>query len=187
MKIRTAVPEDAERLVEIYAPYVENTAITFEYEVPTVENFRKRITDTLEQYPYLVAEEDGHILGYAYAGTFKGRPAYDWSVELSIYVEMGHHKSGVGKALYLELEKILQRMHVRNLYACIADPEVEDPHLNRNSEEFHAHMGYKKVGEFHRCGYKFETWYHMIWMEKILTETPVKPEPFLPFSKERNM
>ncbi len=181
MNIRTAVPEDAERLLEIYAPYVEKTAITFEYEVPTVDNFQTRIANTLKRYPYLVAEEKGELLGYAYAGALKGRPAYDWSVEVSIYVKKGHHKAGIGKQLYLALETILKEMHVRNLYACIADPEREDPYLTKNSEQFHRHLGYQKIGEFHHCGYKFDTWYHMIWMEKILTETLEKPEPFLAF------
>ena len=99
MKIRIATPEDAGALVEIYRPYVENTSITFEYEVPSVSEFETRIRTTLKKYPYLVAEENGEALGYAYVSAFKGRSAYDWSVETSIYVKQGFGKKGIGKQL----------------------------------------------------------------------------------------
>ena len=100
MNIRLANPSDAETLLAIYAPYVENTAITFEYEVPTIEDFANRIEKTLEKYPYLVAEEDSLILGYAYASTYYARAAYDWAVELSVYVSQDARGKGVGSRLY---------------------------------------------------------------------------------------
>ena len=89
MQIRIASLDDAEELLKIYAPYVEKTAITFEYEVPTLEEFKNRMTRVLERYPYLVAEKEGELLGYAYVSPFKERPAYNWAVETSIYVKEG--------------------------------------------------------------------------------------------------
>ena len=106
--LRTARPSDAARLVEIYAPYVTDTAITFEYEVPSVEEFRGRIEKTLEKYPYIVAEQNGRILGYAYASAFARRAAYNWSVELSIYLDMEIRRQGIGGRLYKALEEILK-------------------------------------------------------------------------------
>ena len=168
--IRNATIGDARKLLEIYGPYVKNTAISFEYDVPTVEEFQNRIDKTLKKYPYLLAVEDDEILGYAYAGAFYGRAAYDWSVETTIYLAPNAQKKGVGKMLHENLEQKLQEMGILNLYACIAYPEVEDEYLDRNSANFHEHMGYVKVGEFHKCGYKFGRWYNMIWMEKIIGE-----------------
>lgn len=166
--VRSARLEDAERILEIYAYYVENTAISFEYTVPTVSEFRGRMKKTMERYPYLVAEKGGTIQGYAYAGPFIGRAAYGWSCEMTIYLDHTARRCGLGRALYEAIERRLREMGVLNLYACIGFPEVEDEYLNKNSAEFHAHMGYSKVGEFHRCGHKFGRWYDMIWMEKII-------------------
>ena len=168
--IRTATIDDAERLLEIYAWYVKNTAITFEYDVPSLEEFRQRISRTLKKYPYLVIEENGIIQGYAYAGAFVGRAAYDNSCEMTIYLDHNSKGHGYGRALYDTLELSLKDMGVLNLYACIGDPVEEDEYLTRNSEQFHQHMGFTKVGEFHKCGYKFNRWYNMIWMEKIIGE-----------------
>ena len=170
MIIRSATTEDAARLLEIYAYYVENTAISFECEVPSLEEFKNRIAATLEKYPYLVLEEDGMIRGYAYAGIFKGRAAYDHCCEVTIYVDCNSKGRGYGRALYGALEEALRKRGIINLYACIADPVSEDEYLTKNSEQFHQHMGYAKVGEFHKCGYKFGRWYNMIWMEKMIGE-----------------
>lgn len=183
--IRTAALPDAERLLEIYRPYVEETAITFEYDVPTIDEFRGRMTRVLEKYPYLVAERDGTIVGYAYAGPFVGRAAYDWSVETTIYLDRAVRRQGIGKALYTALETVLGAMGILNLNACIGYPETEDAYLTRNSVEFHAHLGYQWVGQFHNCGYKFGRWYHMVWMEKMLGEHPLQPDPVVPFSSVR--
>ena len=169
MLIRSAATEDADRLLEIYSYYVENTAISFEYETPSLEEFRGRISHTLEKYPYLVAEENGVIQGYAYAGVFKGRAAYDHCCEVTIYLDRDSKGKGYGRALYEALEDALKKQGILNLYACIGDPIVEDEYLTKDSEKFHQHMGYTKVGEFHKCGYKFGRWYNMIWMEKIIT------------------
>lgn len=175
--IRSADLRDAERLLEIYAYYVENTAITFEYKVPTLTEFQNRIKNTLKRYPYLVIERDGVIEGYAYAGPFVGRAAYDWSCEMTVYLDRTSQKCGFGRKIYEALEDKLREMGILNLYACIGYPEQEDEYLNRNSANFHAHLGFTKAGEFHKCGYKFGRWYNMIWMEKIIGEHMAEQPP----------
>ena len=177
MTIRCARREDAARLLEIYAPYVEKTAITFEYDVPTVEEFAARMEKVMEKYPYLVAERGGEIIGYAYASAFHARAAYGWCAETSIYVEMDGRGGGAGGALYRKLEEALAAQGVLNLNACIGFADPEDEYLKNDSVSFHAHFGYSTVGRFHKCGWKFGRWYDMVWMEKMLGEhgTDVKP------------
>lgn len=171
MKIRTAEMSDAEAILSIYAPYVENTAITFEYDVPSIEEFRMRIEGTLKKYPYLVAETDEEgIIGYAYAGVFKGRAAYDWCVETSIYVKQNAHGRGIGKALYSELESRLKAQGILNVNACITWMDEENEYVTHQSPDFHSHLGYTKCAHFHKCGYKFGRWFDMIWMEKMIGE-----------------
>lgn len=168
--IRTATVEDAEALLNIYAYYVTDTVISFEYDVPTVEEFRRRIEKTTQKYPYFVIEKEGKLLGYAYAGPFVGRAAYQWCAELTIYLQKDAKRCGYGRMLYEALEKELKMRGYLNLYACIGDPVEEDEYLTRNSEQFHSHMGFEKIGTFYKCGHKFGRWYHMIWMEKIIGE-----------------
>lgn len=183
MQIRIANTQDAPALLSIYAPYVLNTAITFEYEVPTVPDFENRIRRTLERYPYLVATQEGQILGYAYAGPFHERSAYDWAVETSIYVDERYKGQGIGKKLYTALEQALIAQNILNLNACIAYPAQEDEHLTKDSVLFHQHLGYRLVGEFYQCGYKFNRWYNMVWMEKhIGVHTDCQP-PVIPFKE----
>lgn len=168
--IRPATTEDAEPLLNIYSYYVQNTAISFEYEVPTLEEFRGRITHTLENYPYLVAEQNGKIIGYAYGSQFHERAAFSWCAEVSIYIDVNARKGGVGRMLYEALEQELKEQGILNLYACIAYTDVEDEYLNNNSAQFHAHLGYEQIARFHKCGYKFNRWYDIIWMEKFIGE-----------------
>ena len=160
--IRTATENDAEALLGIYAYYVEHTAITFEYEVPSVEEFRGRICRTLSRYPYLVSECGGEIVGYAYAGPFKERRAYDWAVETTVYVKEDMKKHGIVRALYEALEKTLAAQGILNLNACIAFPETEDEYLTTDSVKFHEKMGFETAGRFHKCGCKFGRWYDMV-------------------------
>ncbi len=169
-KIRNVELTDAERLLEIYDYYVKNTAITFEYETPSLDEFKARIENITKRYPYLVIERNGRIEGYAYAGVFKNRAAYDWSCETTIYIDRDARKSGMGRMLYEALEERLRAMGILNMYACIGYPEKEDEYLTKNSAEFHEHLGYTRVGEFHKCGRKFNRWYNMIWMEKFIGE-----------------
>lgn len=181
IKISKVDVTDSEKLLEIYTPYILNTAITFEYEVPSVQQFRQRVQDILVKYSYLKAIKDDEIVGYAYANVFKNRAAYDWAVEVSIYIKKDMQKLGIGKKLYQALEKICQLQNITNLYACIAYPEVEDEYLTNNSVNFHQHMGYQRVGEFHQCGFKFNRWYNMVWMEKIIGEHQTTPQSVIKF------
>ena len=182
IEIRTANVDDTEAILEIYAYYVKETAIAFECDVPTVDEFKTRIERILKKYPYFVAIRNEKIIGYAYAGAFVGRAAYDWSAEMTIYIAAEEKRQGLGKRLYETLENVLAKMGITNLYACIGYPEVEDEYLTANSAQFHEHMGYVKCGEFHRCGYKFGRWYHMIWMEKIIGKYEKKQPPVRCFS-----
>ncbi len=129
------------------------------------EEFSERIR-LLKKYPYLVAEMGGEILGYVYAGPFKERSAYDWAVETAIYIKMNQKRLGIGRKLYKAMENILKIQGILNLNACIAYLEEEDEYLSKDSVAFHEKMGYHRVGEFHKCGYKFNRWYNMVWMEK---------------------
>jgi len=174
--IRMAAEDDAEGILAIYAPYVTDTAITFEYDIPTIEDFAERIKRTLMKYPYLVAILDKKIVGYAYASIFKDRAAYDWAVEMTVYVRQDCKAKGIGKNLYIALEEMLEKQNIINLNACIAYP-------NPVSIGFHQDMGYKTVGHFTKCGYKFETWYDMVWMEKLIGKHPVPPNKVIPITQ----
>lgn len=170
IKIRSATVDDAEDLLKIYSYYVEKTAVSFEYKVPTVANFRGRIFRTLKKFPFLVAERAGKISGYAYAHEFVGREAYRFSAELTIYLDKDERRQGIGRKLYEELEKILKSAGILNLYVCVGTVEPEDEFLTNASRNFHERCGFKIVGTFQKCGYKFSRWYDMIWMEKIIGE-----------------
>ena len=179
LTLRIADPHlDAAALLAIYNPYVRETAITFEYDTPTEQDFFNRIENTLKQYPYLVAELDGKPCGYAYAGCFKARAAYQYAVETSIYLIPQAQGKGIGRILYDALEKVLLAQNVYNVNACIAalpqpqDRVAGDYHLTDASVLFHQKLGYSLVGRFHQCAYKFDRWYDMVWMEKMLEGRP---------------
>lgn len=184
--VRDAGMEDAERILEIYDYYVKNTAITFEYDTPSLEEFQERMRSIMQRYPYLVILKDGVIEGYAYAGPFVGRTAYDWSCEMTIYLAHNAQKCGMGRTLYEALQKVLHDMGILNLYACIGYPEQEDEYLNTNSADFHAHLGFTRVGQFSRCGYKFGRWYHMIWMEKMIGQHQKEQPPVIRYPERIN-
>ena len=181
IRVRAAVPADAAALLAIYRPYVEKTAISFEWEAPTEAVFRGRVEKTLKQYPYLAAERGGEILGYAYCGAFVPRAAYDWTAETTIYLREDQHGRGLGRRLYTALENVAKAQGYRTLYACVGVPAVEDAYLTFNSESFHRHLGYDVVGTFRGCGYKFGVWYDMVWMEKRLGEPQGDPGAPIPF------
>lgn len=189
VRIRIARPDDAEAIQKIYAPYVTDTAVTFEYDVPSVEEFRNRITEIEKNYPWLVATIDHQVVGYAYANQFKAREAYNWAVEMSVYVVQDMRRQGIGTKLYYALEEFLREMGYRNCNACIA----VSPRRYRNDEDifknestrFHRHVGYNFVGRFHKVGYKFGKWYDMVWMEKKIGEHVDDPGPVEPFATWR--
>ena len=166
ISIRPATVQDAAALLDIYRPYVEETAVSFEYETPSVQAFAGRVAAIRGKYPYLAAVQDGRLLGYAYAAAFKERAAYDWAVETTVYVGQEARGAGVGRGLYEALEACLAAQNILNLNACIAVPQGDDPYLSRDSVAFHTRLGYRPVGEFRHCGYKFGRWYNMLWMEK---------------------
>ena len=171
MKIRPAKLKDAEAILAIYAPYVEETTITFETQVPSLEAFQVRMAAIMEKFPYLVAEADGQILGYAYAHTYYARDAYDWTLELSIYVDRNRRQAGIGQALYDVLEEKLSKQNVVNLLACISLP-------NEASICFHKKQGFEQIGHFKKVGFKFGQWRDIVWMQKRLIDVEV-PEPIL--------
>ncbi len=181
IQIRKATPSDAKAIRKIYEPYVLKTAITYEIDVPSEKEFQNRIARTLSKYPYIVAENSGEVVGYAYAGPFYERPAYDHSCELSIYMDVRFRGLGIGKALYAHLENLLIPMGITNLYACIAYPNVPDEYLDYGSVKFHEKLGFSIVGTFHDCANKFGRWYSMVWMEKFIGEhssqCPPRPAP----------
>lgn len=176
IEIRVATPEDASALVTIYAPYVEETTITFDYDVPSEKDFAQRIAATLKTHPYLVAEDKGVILGYAYAHAYKERAAYDWAVEVSVYVDREKRGNGAGKLLYHALEEALRKQNVAILTACITGG-------NQASIVFHEKLGYQEVANFPKIGYKFDQWLDVIWLQKFLKEVEGTMPPFIPFSK----
>lgn len=183
IKLRRACPEDAADLLAIYSPYVKDTAISFETVIPSEQEFRSRIETTLRRYPYIVAFADGQAAGYAYAGPFAHRAAYDWSVETSIYLKQSMKKCGIGRKLHQALEDSLKAQGFLNMCACISVTDHDDPYLTNNSFEFHSHLGYRLVGRFLQSGYKFERWYDMVWMEKSLGDHPKIAAPIIPFSE----
>ena len=151
MTLRFARESDAAALLAIYAQYID-TSVTFEYVLPTEEEFAARIRETLTTYPYLVCEEDGRIIGYSYAHRYRERAAYAWCTELSIYVDQTHHSKGVGRALYVALEKMLLMQGVHSTYAIVTQP-------NEKSGAFHTAMGFTAVGRQTKVGYKAGAWH----------------------------
>lgn len=169
--------EDAPELLSIYAPYVRDTAVSFECEVPSLTEFEERIRSISSVFPYIKAVSDGRIVGYAYATKFRMRKAYDRSVEVTVYVRSDYKQNGIGRLLYTELERILADIGILNMNAWIASAENEDERLTDSSRIFHKKMGFSVVGTFHNSGYKFGKWYDMTCMEKLIGEHKAEPEP----------
>lgn len=177
-----AVPADAHSLAEIYRPYVENTPITFEYDPPSPQEMVQRMQSILPRYPYLVWEEDGRILAYAYAHTLYARAAYQWDAELSVYVHWDHRGKGIGRALYSALIELLRRQGYYSLYACITVP-------NPSSMAMHRRLGFVNAGIFENAGYKQGKWYGVGWLVKHLRsfedgEAPMPPIPAAGLTQE---
>jgi phosphinothricin acetyltransferase len=182
ISIRTARETDAAAIAAIYAPYVRDTAITYEIIVPTEREMAMRVRETLTRYPFLVAQRGEDILGYAYAGAFSQRAAYQHSAETTVYLAMESRGQGIGKRLYEALEEILRRQGVLNLYAKIANAKGEDVFLPQGSLAFHRKQGFHPAGQFTQCANKFGRWYDMVYMEKSIGEHGEQPPAFVPFS-----
>ena len=157
--IRIATEADLPQILAIYGPYIENTTVTFEYTVPTPEEFLQRFRDITRQFPWLVWEEDGKILGYAYGSTLFERAAYGWCAEVSIYLAPEAQGRGLGRRLYSALEKILFYQGYRRIYALITAE-------NRASVTFHEKLGFRLRGDLPDAGWKFGRWIGVIWMDK---------------------
>ena len=164
MKIRFADPaKDSAALLEIYRPYIEKTAITFETAVPDVKDYEKRIADIAAQFPYLVLESGGEIIGYAYAHRQAERAAFDWNVELSIYLKEGFSGRGIGRPLYALLETLLKMQGYVNFFGVITGS-------NAGSITMHEKMGYRKIAVHEKTGWKFGAWHDTVWMHKRVHE-----------------
>jgi phosphinothricin acetyltransferase len=171
VSIRSATPDDAEALLAIYRPFVLDTAISFELEVPSLEEFRGRIERALEGWAWLVAEHDRRILGYAYATPHRSRGAYRWSVEPSVYVAAGSHRRGIGKSLYEALMPILADKGYCNAYAGITLP-------NDASVALHRRLGFQPVGVFRSVGHKLGAWHDVSWWHlRLRPEPPEESRP----------
>ncbi len=174
MQIRLAQPADAAGICAIYAPIVKTSAITFEYQVPGVEEFAGRIESVMQQYPWLVAESDDKIAGYAYAGKFRERAAYQWCCESSVYIHPDFQRQGLARKLYEMLFGLLQQQGMINVYAVITLP-------NRESVALHSSMGFIETGTLHKAGFKLGAWHDVLLMEKILGPHPEMPENLRPY------
>ncbi len=170
--LRRAHLEDAEAILEIYAPYIRNTNITFEYEVPSLSEFRDRMAGIMEGYPYLICEIDGIAAGDAYAHRYKERAAYQWDAELSVYLREGCERRGIGQAFYTALMEILKEQHVRNVYGIVTSP-------NPPSEALHAAMGFRLAGVSLKTGYKLGKWIDVSCFERPLGDPDSPPEELL--------
>ncbi len=183
--IRTAAIEDAQALLDIYAYYVEETAITYEYDVPSLAEFKSRIAHTLEKYPYLVAEMDGEIVGYSYAGAFHPRAAYHWGAEMTVYLDHTVRGHQIGAKLYSLVEEILKVQGVIKTIALITPPPNEEEKKIYNSVAFHEKMGYQMLGRMDYAGYKFDRWYQVVVMEKMIGMPTEHMKPIKTFDEVR--
>lgn len=176
--IRPATAADAASVREIYAPFVRETNVSFEEEPPDAAEIRSRIADTSERFPWLVCVDGRAVLGYAYAHQHRGRGAYRWSVESSVYVREDARRAGVARGLYESLFAVLRRQGFRNVYAGTALP-------NPASTGFHAAMGFEPVGTYERVGYKHGEWHDVRWWHRSLGEHPAEPDPPTAFADAR--
>jgi phosphinothricin acetyltransferase len=168
--IRLAAPNDAAGVQAIYAPVVRDTAVSFEAEPPTVEEIRQRIVHTLERLPWVVCEHRGELRGYAYASPHRARAAYQWSVDVSVYVHAQARRSGVGRGLYRSLFPLLALQGFYNAYAGITLP-------NPASVGLHESLGFQPVGVYRAVGYKLGDWHDVGWWQLPLRECTTSPDP----------
>lgn len=172
IKIRMAREDDTNEILKIYAPYVTDTSITFECDVPSPEEFRNRIRDISSKYPYLVCVIDDKIVGYAYSHRHKERAAYQWNAELSVYVDTKYLHFGIGKALYSALIEISKLQNIHNVYGVVTSP-------NKNSEKLHEFFGFNKLGVYHNTGYKCGEWHDVMLFEKSINNYENSPNQVL--------
>ncbi len=174
MEIRLADLSHLEAIHEIYIDIVENTHISFEYTPPKFSEFKERFISTIQNYPWLVALDDGLVIGYAYGSRLRARKAYDWIAESSVYVNPTMHQKGVGSLLYAHLIEIFKMQNIQRVFGAIALP-------NDKSVKFHEKQGFNLTGVFPNAGFKMNEWHDVAWYVKLLSQkTP--PDEFIPFS-----
>jgi L-amino acid N-acyltransferase YncA len=161
--VRDATPADAEACAAIYAPYVTDTAITFETEIPTAPEMGKRIAEASWSHAWLVLEDEGRVVGFAYGGPFRTRAAYRWSAEVSVYIEVGRRRSGAGRALY---EALLARLAERGFHMAVAGMTLP----NDASVALHRALGFEPVGTYRQIGYKHGEWHDVAWVQRPLAD-----------------
>lgn len=166
---RPAREADAPALSGIYAPYVAQTAVSFEYVPPSPDEFALRIRDIMRSYPFIVALDDtGTVVGYIYAHALHERQAFAYCAEASIYIRKEHHHQGLARRLYSHLENALRQQGILQLYVSIATTDRNDPYVSCASLDAHRRLGFEEVGRFDACGWKFGRWYDLVWMRKRL-------------------
>lgn len=176
MRVRVASERDAEALAAIYAPIVATTIISFETEPPSADEMRTRVRGTLRTYPWLVAEQDGEVTGYAYATQHRVRAGYRWSVDVSVYIGERARRRGVGRALYAELFPILERQGFVAAHAGIALPNVA-------SVALHESFGFEPIGVYRGVGFKLGQWLDVGWWQKPLAPRAAPPTEPIPFAE----
>ncbi len=176
-KIRIAHVKDAEELLKIYAPSIIDSPISFETEVPSVKEFSERMTETLKRNPWIILEVGAQIAGYAYAAPYRARKAYQWSVELSVFLAPMFHRQGLGKVLYGALIEILKNQGYLNAYGIITLP-------NQASVALHESLGFKNTGIYEKVGFKCGAWRDVGWWHKSLAEYSVPPPQLISFNSK---
>ncbi|MGP0063085.1 MAG: arsinothricin resistance N-acetyltransferase ArsN1 family B [Isosphaeraceae bacterium] len=170
LTIRLAAEDDAEQILEIYAPFCRETPVSFETQPPTVDEMGRRIAKILKSHPWLVCEESGLIMGYAYASPHRERAAYVWSVDVSVYVREGRRRGGVGRALYTSLFALLK---LQGFYNALAGTTIPNP----GSVGLHRALGFEPVGTYRKIGFKCGAWHDVAWWQLALQEAGTQPEP----------
>jgi phosphinothricin acetyltransferase len=170
--IRLATPDDAEAIVAIYAPYCEGSAVSFEQSAPTPEEMARRIVTVITQRPWIVLEDNGGVVGYAYAAPHHERWAYRWSVNTAIYISPSHQRRGAGRALYRTLFDLLRQLGYCNAVAGITLP-------NPASVRLHEAMGFTLVGVYRDIGHKLGAWRDVAWYQAPIQPLPAEPQELL--------
>ncbi len=176
MTLRFVRSSDAARILEIYAPYVLNAAVSFETDLPSVPEFMERIRSISVEYPYIVCEEDGRVIGYAYAHRLLERAAYQWDAELSVYVDSSYQRNGIGRTMYRFLFEALKLQNVHTVYAIITAD-------NATSLTMHEALCFRTIGTFRNTGYKLGVWHDVIWLDKPLLAYSASPKALKPISE----
>jgi phosphinothricin acetyltransferase len=175
-KVRVAKPGDCGQMLDIYAPVIEESATSFEYQVPSPDVFWERVRKTLIKYPWLVCCHHQRLIGYAYAGSHRSRKAYQWSVELSVYIDSEYHRMGIARILYQNLLAVLE---LQGFYTALAGISLPNP----NSVKFHEALGFTAIGVYQNIGFKFDQWHSTGWWERPIQSYAAEVKDPVPFSE----